>query len=257
MSGANYGDVGQAIISGRAEVAALQRLQFWLSVFADRFYLELQRTERAGDEEQVHGAIALAAEYSVPVVATNDVMFHHQADFDAHEARVCINQGVTLDDPTRERAFSDQQYLKSSEQMIELFADVPSAIENSIQIAKRCSTTVHLGEYFLPDYPVPEGLTMDEFFRQLSAKGLDNRLQFILDPEDKEYDPKRQVYVDRLKFELDIILEMGFPGYFLIVMDFIRWSKENDIPVGPGRGSGAGSLVAYVLDITDLDPFTI
>jgi len=253
LSGANYGDVGSAIIEGKIDVAQ-SRLKHWLSIYGDRYYLELQRTNRPGDEEQVHGAIKLANEFSVPVVATNDVMFHSEADFDAHESRVCINDGVTLEDPTRERLYSPEQYFKTASEMQQLFKDVPSAIENSVEIARRCSTPVKLGFYALPDYPITEGMTMDEFFRDLSVKGLENRLQYILDKASPDYEQKRQVYYDRLTFELDIILQMGFPGYFLIVMDFIRWSKENDIPVGPGRGSGAGSLVAYVLDITDLDP---
>ncbi|NRB81291.1 MAG: DNA polymerase III subunit alpha, partial [Saccharospirillaceae bacterium] len=253
MSGANYGDVGSAIIDEKLDIARL-RLKHWLGVFGDRYYLEIQRTSRPGDEVQVHGAIALAKEFNVPLVATNDVMFHNEKDFDAHESRVCINDGVTIEDPTRDRLYTPDQYFKTAEQMQELFKDVPSAVENTVEIARRCSSPIKLGFYALPDYPIDEGKTMDEFFRDLSAKGLEDRLQFILDKDAEDYAQQRQVYYDRLKFELDIILQMGFPGYFLIVMDFIQWSKDNGIPVGPGRGSGAGSLVAYVLKITDLDP---
>ena len=161
---------------------------------------------------------------------------------------------MTLDDPRRVKRYSEEQYLKTEDEMIELFSDIPEAIENSVEIARRCSVYVHLGEYFLPEFPIPEGMTMDEYFRKFSHDGLTERLQFILTPDDPDYAEKEKIYRDRLDFELDIILQMGFPGYFLIVMDFIQWSKNNDIPVGPGRGSGAGSLVAYAQKITDLDP---
>jgi DNA polymerase-3 subunit alpha len=187
-------------------------------------------------------------------VATNDVHFIHAEDFEAHEARVCIGESRTLDDPRRDRRFSDQQHLRSAEEMIELFADIPEAVENTLAIARRCSVTVRMGEYFLPNYPVPEGMTMDDYFRRVSEEGLDDRLAKTLPKDDPDYDGKRQAYYDRLKFELDIIIQMGFPGYFLIVMDFIKWAKNNGVPVGPGRGSGAGSLVAYAQLITDLDP---
>jgi DNA polymerase III subunit alpha len=251
LSGAKEGDIGQALVNGRLDLAR-ERLAFWMSVFPDSFYLELQRTHRENDEECVHHSVALAQEMNCPVVATNDVQFLKQEDFDAHEARVCISDGETIDDPRRIKKYSDQQYLKSAEEMEALFSDIPEAITNTIEIAKRCSVEVRLGEYFLPNYPVPDGMTMDEFFRKLCRDGLDERLEVICQGRDTpEF---RQPYYDRLIFELDIILQMGFPGYFLIVMDFIQWAKNHDIPVGPGRGSGAGSLVAYALKITDLDP---
>ncbi|MCP5160206.1 MAG: DNA polymerase III subunit alpha [Hahellaceae bacterium] len=253
LSGARLGDIGRAILNGRMEQAK-ERLAFWMDVFPESFYLELQRTGRPGDEECVHGSVALAAELNCPVVATNDVHFIAETDYDAHEARVCIHDSVTLADPRRQRRYSDQQYLKTPEQMQELFADIPSALENTVEIAKRCNVKLQLGTYFLPNYPVPEGLTMDEFFRKISAEGLEERLRFIMKPDQPNYEARRQVYFDRLKFELDIIIQMGFPGYFLIVMDFIQWAKNHGIPVGPGRGSGAGSVVAWVLKITDLDP---
>jgi len=253
LSGARHGDVGDALSRGKADYAR-ELAERWQRVFGDRYYLELQRTQRDQDETLLQGSLLLARELSIPVVATNNVMFLTQDDFDAHEARVCINDGVVLDDPKRARRYSDQQYLKSPEEMTALFEDIPEAIENSVLIAERCSTTVHLGEYFLPDYPIPEGLTMNEFFRKISLEGLERRLAVILKDDDPEYEAKKADYIKRLDFELDIIIQMGFPGYFLIVMDFIRWAKEHDIPVGPGRGSGAGSLVAYSLDITDLDP---
>ncbi|SDW52111.1 DNA polymerase III subunit alpha [Marinobacter mobilis] len=253
LSGAKMGDVGKALLAGKPELAR-ERAEFWMALYPDSYYLELQRTGRAGDEDCLHLSVELAQALGCPVVATNDVHFLNADDFEAHEARVCIGESRTLDDPRRDRRFSEQQYLRSAEEMIELFADIPEAIENTVEIARRCSVKVRMGEYFLPNYPVPEGMTMDEYFRKASEDGLEARLETILSKDDPEYDSKRQAYYDRLNFELDIIIQMGFPGYFLIVMDFIQWAKNNGVPVGPGRGSGAGSLVAYVLLITDLDP---
>ncbi len=253
LSGGREGEVGQAIIAGNESMAS-DSLKEWMGAFPDRFYLELQRTNRSGDEEYLHAAVELAGQYDCPVVATNDVMFLSKDDFEAHEARVCIGEGAALDDPRRIRRYSDEQYLKSEEEMIALFSDIPEAIENTVEIARRCNIDVLLGEYFLPEFPIPEGKTMDQFFREFSHGGLTERLDIILDKNDPDYATKEKVYRDRLDFELDIILQMGFPGYFLIVMDFIQWSKNNGIPVGPGRGSGAGSLVAYAQKITDLDP---
>ncbi len=253
LSGAKLGEVGRLLLGNRMDLAR-ERLQHWMGVFPDRFYLELQRTNRVNDEECVHLSVALAQELECPVVATNDVHFLKKEDFVAHEARVCIHESRTLDDPRRERRFGEEQYLKSPEEMAELFSDIPEALENTLEIAKRCSVEMQLGKYFLPNYPVPEGMTMDEFFRQESWNGLEERLEKILDRDAPDYAERRKVYEDRLTFELDIIIQMGFPGYFLIVMDFIKWAKNNGCPVGPGRGSGAGSLVAYVLKITDLDP---
>ncbi|TDQ38572.1 DNA polymerase III subunit alpha [Thiopseudomonas denitrificans] len=253
LSGAREGEIGQALLSGDLQRAE-QLLEFWQQLFPQRFYLELQRTSRAGDEEHVHAAMELASRLQVPVVATNDVRFLRQEDFEAHETRVCIGEGRVLDDPRRPRIYSDQQYLKTPEEMAELFEDIPEALANTVAIARRCNIEVQLGTHFLPDFPVPEGMTMDEYFRHVSHEGLEERLAVVLPPDTPDYDSKKQVYLDRLKFELDIIIQMGFPGYFLIVMDFIKWAKNNGVPVGPGRGSGAGSLVAYVLKITDLDP---
>jgi len=254
LSAAKEGEIGQALLGndpGQAEAL----LRYWLGVFPDRFYVEVQRTNRAGDEEYLHAAVALADRLGAPLVATNDVRFIKAEDFDAHETRVCIGEGRALDDPRRSRNYSDQQYLKSPEEMAELFSDLPDAIRNSVEIARRCNIEVKLGKHFLPDYPIPDGMTIDEYFRKVSFDGLEERLAVLL-PRDttEDYEARRQVYVDRLNFELDIIIQMGFPGYFLIVMDFIQWAKNNGVPVGPGRGSGAGSLVAYVQKITDLDP---
>jgi DNA polymerase-3 subunit alpha len=253
LSGAKFGDVGMALLGGRA-IQAQELLHAWMKDFPNRFYVELQRTGRDNDENYLHAVVALAAELNCPVVATNDVRFLKANEFEVHEARVCIGEGRTLDDPRRERRYSDQQYLRSAEEMAELFSDIPEAIANSVEIAKRCSVTIQMGKYFLPEYPVPAGMTEAEFFRKISHEGLDERLDRILDKSLSNYTERRKVYEDRLNFELDIIIQMGFPGYFLIVMDFIQWAKDHDIPVGPGRGSGAGSLVAYSLKVTDLDP---
>jgi len=253
LSGGKVGDIGMALLGGRA-AQAQELLHGWMQDFPGRFYLELQRTGRENDENHLHAAVALASEMNCPVVATNDVRFLKSSEFEVHEARVCISEGRTLDDPRRERRYSDQQNLRSAEEMTELFSDIPEAIANTIEIAKRCTITIQMGKYFLPAYPVPEGMSEAEFFCKISHEGLDQRLTRILDIDASDYTERRKVYEDRLNFELDIINQMGFPGYFLIVMDFIQWAKDHDIPVGPGRGSGAGSLVAYSLKITDLDP---
>ncbi|TBR43460.1 DNA polymerase III subunit alpha [Marinomonas agarivorans] len=253
LSGAQHGDIGKHLHVNKT-LQAKHQLERWMQVFPNRFYIELQRTNRAGESNYIHSVIPLAAELNCPVVATNDVRFLKREDFEAHEARVCIHDGVTLDDPRREKRYSEEQYLKSAAEMAELFDDIPSALTNTVEIAKRCNVDVLLGKYFLPDFPVPDGMTMDVFFNQLSHKGLDERLDFLIKKYGQRIESKKQEYIDRLEFELNIINQMGFPGYFLIVMDFIQWAKDNDIPVGPGRGSGAGSLVAYALKITDLDP---
>ncbi|WP_346839362.1 DNA polymerase III subunit alpha [Microbulbifer sp. SAOS-129_SWC] len=253
LSGAKFGDVGRALIAGR-RAQARELAAEWARIFPGRYYLELQRTGRAGDEDYLHAAVALAGELNLPVVATNDVRFMEESEFEAHEVRVCIHDGRALDDPRRERRYSPQQYFRTQEEMTELFSDIPEALANTVEIAKRCSAPIQLGKYFLPEYPIPEGMTEGQFFEKVSFEGLERRLAKILDASAPEYAERRAVYEKRLRFELDIILQMGFPGYFLIVMDFIQWAKDQDIPVGPGRGSGAGSLVAYSLDITDLDP---
>ncbi|MGX5220328.1 DNA polymerase III subunit alpha [Pseudomonas segetis] len=253
LSGSKEGEVGLALLAGDQPLAE-SLLKEWMEVFPERFYLEVQRTNRINDEEHLHAAVALAERFAAPLVATNDVRFIKQDDYEAHETRVCIGEGRPLDDPRRLRLYSDQQYLKSPEEMAELFSDLPEALHNTIEIAKRCNIEVQLGTYFLPNFPIPDGMTIDEYFRKVSFDGLDERLEVLLPKDTPDYEAKKQVYVDRLNFELDIIIQMGFPGYFLIVMDFIKWAKNNGVPVGPGRGSGAGSLVAYVQKITDLDP---
>ncbi|MPQ75915.1 DNA polymerase III subunit alpha [Hydrogenovibrio sp. JE_KL2] len=254
LSGGIHGDVGQALLAEKPNLAAT-RTTWWQKYFPDRFYLELTRTGRPQEEQYVALAVEVAHRYDLPVVATNDVCFESSDDFDAHEVRVCIHDGYVLDDPNRPKRYSEQQYFRSSEEMVALFQDIPEAIENTVEIAKRCNVDLTLGTYFLPDFPVPEGMTMDEYFIQSSQQGLEERLQFLFGHlSADEFKEKRKEYDERLKFELDIILQMGFPGYFFIVADFIQWGKNHQVPVGPGRGSGAGSLVAYALKITDLDP---
>jgi DNA polymerase-3 subunit alpha len=253
LSGAKEGEIGLALLNGHADEAETL-LREWQAVFPERFYLEVQRTSRVNDEEYLHAAVELATRCDAPLVATNDVRFLKQDDFEAHETRVCIGEGRTLDDPRRPRNYSDQQYLKTPEEMWELFSDLPEALENTVEIARRCNIDVRLGKHFLPDFPTPNGMGIDDYLRHASYEGLEERLAVLLPKDTPDYEAKRQVYIDRLEFELGTIIQMGFPGYFLIVADFIQWAKNNGVPVGPGRGSGAGSLVAYVLKITDLDP---
>lgn len=253
LSGGRTGDVGKALTAGN-DGRAKQLLDEWLGVFGDRYYLEVSRTGRDDEENYLHSVVDLATRETVPVVATNDVRFIQQTDFPSHEVRVCIYDGRVLDDPRRPKLYSEQQYLRSPEEMAELFSDLPEALENSVEIAKRCNLELTLGKHFLPDFPIPDGLTIDQFFSRESYKGLEERLKHILDETASDYAEQKKAYEERLQIELDVICSMGFPGYFLIVADFIQWAKDNDVPVGPGRGSGAGSLVAYVLKITDLDP---
>ncbi len=252
LSGAREGDIGKALLAGNVQLAA-ECLGAWKSVFGDRFYIELQRTGRAGEEDYIYHALSLADGSNTPIVATNDVRFLTREDFEAHEVRVCIHQGRVLDDPRRPRDYSPDQYLRSAQEMIALFHDLPEAVENTVEIAKRCNVTLTLGKYFLPNFPVPEGFTLDEYFAYASREGLKQRFELILAGE-QDNEEKRKRYEERLDVEIGVITKMGFPGYFMIVADFIRWAKQNGVPVGPGRGSGAGSLVAYSLGITDLDP---
>jgi len=256
LSGANEGDVGRALLAGNRALAE-ERLRYWQSLFGDRYYLQLVRTGREGEEACLHASVDLAARCDVPVVATNGVCFLEPEEFAAHEVRVCIRDGRALDDPRRPHLYSEQQYLRSPEEMAELFSDIPEALENTVEIARRCNLELTLGKNFLPDYPVPEGMSIDEFLTEESRRGLEWRLERILDKGAPDFAEKRKPYDERLQIELDVINSMGFPGYFLIVADFIQWAKDNDVPVGPGRGSGAGSLVAYALKITDLDPLEL
>ena len=247
LSGGREGGLGRHLLAGRT-THARQMLDDLMELFAGDFFIELQRTGRAQEEDYIQMAVELASVTDCPVVATNDVRFIRQQDFEAHEARVCIHQGRVLNDSDRPREYSDQQYLRTPEEMQELFSDLPEALENTVEIARRCNLELSLGEQHLPAYEVPDGLTPDEFLAEQAGDGLRVRLELDAGAE------VPATYADRLNTELDVIRGVGFPGYFLIVADFIRWAKANDIPVGPGRGSGAGSLVAYVLGITDLDP---
>lgn len=246
LSGGHLGELGQLLLHGKARERKAA-LNFYTERFPDRFYLEISRCGRADEEKYLHAAIEFASQAQVPVVATNDVRFLDEADFDAHEVRVCIQQGRTLDDPRRPREYTAQQYLRSAEEMAALFSDIPEALANSIAIAERCNVTLQLGKNFLPNFPTPNGETEADFLRTLSEQGLEGRFARV---------PAEQhaAYRARLAIELDVIIQMGFPGYFLIVADFIQWAKRQSIPVGPGRGSGAGSLVAWALLITDIDP---
>ncbi len=251
LSGGKTGDVGKALLKGN-QTLINRCVEFYQTHFEDSYYLELVRTGRPDEEAYLHFAVELAEQQDLPVVATNDVRFLTADQFDAHDIRVCIHDGYTIVDPNRPKLYSDQQYLRSEDEMCELFSDIPEALENSVEIAKRCNVTVRLGEYFLPNFPTGD-MTIEDFLVKVSEEGLERRLAFLF-PDEEERLKRRPEYDERLKVELDVINQMGFPGYFLIVMEFIQWSKDNDVPVGPGRGSGAGSLVAYALDITDLDP---
>ena len=252
LSGAMDGDIGQALIAGNTELAE-HLAQSWKEIFPNRFYLEIQRIGKSDEENYITHVLNLGAKFSLPVVATNNVRFLSAEEFNSHEIRVCINQGRVLEDNRRPKEYTSQQYLRSTEEMLELFSDIPEALANTVEIAKRCNLEMTLGKSFLPDFPVPTGMTLSEHFVALSNQGLSQRLNKIF-PEAISSDERVQIYQKRLDDELSVIIEMGFPGYFLIVADFIQWAKDNGIPVGPGRGSGAGSLVAYVLNITDLDP---
>lgn len=251
LSGGREGDVGKFLLKGNRQMTE-QCVAFYQTHFPDAYYLELLRTGRPDEEVYLHMAVAIATEFELPVVATNEVVFLNAEDFDAHEIRVAIHDGYTLMDKRRPRRYSPQQYLRSQEEMAELFADIPEALENTVEIAKRCNVTVRLGEYFLPNFPTGD-MTTEDFLVAKSKEGLEERLEFLF-PDPAVRAERRPEYDERLDVELKVINQMGFPGYFLIVMEFIQWSKDNGIPVGPGRGSGAGSLVAYALKITDLDP---
>ena len=250
LSGGVAGELGQLLLKDKQELTDAY-LNNWAKVFDGRFYIELQRTGRENEETYNQRALVLAKARNMPVVATNDVRFISAEEFDAHEVRVCINQSRVLSDPRRTHDYSEQQYLRSAEEMSQLFSDVPSALQNTVEIAKRCNVTLEFGNNVLPEFPIPDAVSTDEYLRLQSDAGLHERLGTggiateILPLSD---------YHKRLEIELDVIQRMGYAGYFLIVSDFTRWARENDVPVGPGRGSGAGSLVAYVLGITDIDP---
>ena len=251
LSGGTQGDVGKKLLKENpSEIESA--VSFYQEFFPDHFYLSLSRTGRPDEERYIQAALKLAEARDLPLVATNDVIFLRPDDFEAHEIRVAIHDGYTLDDPKRPKRYTEQQYFRSEEEMCQLFADIPSALENTVLIAQRCNVTLRLGEYFLPKFPTGD-LSTEDYLVMKAKEGLEERLAFLF-PDEKVRAERRPEYDERLQVELDVINQMGFPGYFLIVMEFIQWSKDNDIPVGPGRGSGAGSLVAYALKITDLDP---
>ncbi|MFZ2302278.1 MAG: DNA polymerase III subunit alpha [Gallionella sp.] len=252
LSGAHLGDVGNALLSGNAKQAK-QFAQEWAGLFNNRYYLEVQRAGFADEEHCIQAVVQLAAKLGLPVVATHPVQFLVAADFKAHEARVCISEGYVLNDKRRAKKFTAQQYFKTQAEMAELFADLPEALQNSVEIARRCNLSLVLGKPRLPDFPTPNGQGLDDYLREQAVLGLQQRMA-LLYPDEEERAAKLPQYRERLAFETETIIKMGFPGYFLIVADFIRWAKENGVPVGPGRGSGAGSLVAFSLGITDLDP---
>ncbi len=247
LAGGLDGAIGHALLSGNLE-RARQLANHHLELFEDRFYIDVSRTGRERENEYVSLAAQLAGTLDIPIVATNAVQFLTASDFDAHEVRVCINEGRVLNDTRRQRRFTEQQYLRSAAEMNALFADMPEALMNTVEIAKRCNVVLTLDKDFLPDYPLEQGSTIEQTLNDASVRGLIDRLGVCNKNEiDKQYR-------ERLDLELDVVNRMGFAGYFLIVADFIRWAKEHDIPVGPGRGSGAGSLVAFAIGITELDP---
>jgi DNA polymerase III subunit alpha len=256
LSGAQAGPMGAALLQGDDVKAAETALQL-ATMFPHRFYIELQRAGRVDDEAHVAAAVRLASRMKLPVVATHPVQFLQREDYEAHEARICISEGEILGNARRVRKFTREQYFKSTEEMAQLFADIPSALANTLEIAKRCNITLELGKSKLPNFPTPlvngQQLSADDYFRHVSHEGLKERM-LMLYPDSAEREKQMPAYLERLEFEIGTILKMGFPGYFLIVGDFIQWAKSNGCPVGPGRGSGAGSLVAYAMKITDLDP---
>ncbi|MFN3751586.1 MAG: DNA polymerase III subunit alpha [Thiobacillus sp.] len=252
LSGGDAGNVAQALLDDKPD-AARAAAETWAGLFPGRYYLELQRFGQPHAERLIDGLLDLGAALDLPAVATHPIQFLAPDDFKAHEARVCIAEGMMLGDPRRPRVFTAEQYFKSPDEMAELFADLPEALQNSVEIAKRCNLTLELGKSRLPDFPTPDGMSLDDYIRQRSYEGLHARMAHLY-PDAAERAAKLPEYTARLEFELGTIIQMGFPGYFLIVSDFINWAKHNGVPVGPGRGSGAGSLVAYCLSITDLDP---
>ena len=252
LSGAQHGDIGMAFAAGNDQ-AAERHAERWAKLFPGAFYIELQRAALPGGETYIQQAVALAAKLKLPVVATHPMQFMTPDDFTAHEARVCISEGDILANPRRQKRFTTEQYFRTQEEMCALFADIPSALANTVEIAKRCNLKLELGKPKLPLFPTPDGMSLDDYLVHLSKEGLEKRL-IQLYPDEAVREAQRETYYARLEFECKTIIGMGFPGYFLIVADFIMWAKNNGVPVGPGRGSGAGSLVAYALFITDLDP---
>ncbi|HWT54158.1 MAG TPA: DNA polymerase III subunit alpha [Rhodocyclaceae bacterium] len=256
LSGGVFGDIGQMLVAGKG-ADAVARARHWAALFPGSFYIEVQRPQgKHGSSQQemlVQASAQLAGELFLPLVATHPIQFMDREDFKAHEARTCIAEGYVLSDPRRPKNFHEEQYFKTQAEMAELFADYPEALENSVEVARRCNVSIELGKPKLPLFPTPDGMSLDDFLALQARERLEFRLEQLY-PDVAERDAQRPRYAERLEFEIGIIQQMGFPGYFLIVADFINWAKANGVPVGPGRGSGAGSLVAYSLGITDLDP---
>ena len=259
LSGGQFGYVGKSLLSGDESLAS-DRVIALKKIFNNNFFLEIQRVNREREEEHNLSVIDLSIQHEVPLVATNDVRFlepidseGNLSDFEAHEARVCIQKGETLSDPRRKKIYSPKQYLTSTEEMINLFSDIPEALQNTVEISKLCNLEIDLGKFFLPDFDVPEGKSNEDMLRESAEQGLKNRIEFIESSVNK-YDIHKEKYAERLEYELNMICKLDFAGYFLIVADFVNWAQENEIPVGPGRGSGAGSITAYALGITSIDP---
>ncbi len=246
LSGSIYGDLANSIKSGKNDLI-ISSINYWKKNFPDSFYIEITRTGKDFEDEYISHAIEISQKYNVPLVASNDVRFIDKKDYQAHEVRVCINNGAYLKDEKRKSEYNDNQYFKSSQEMENLFSDIPSAIENTLEIAKRCNVQLTLGDIAMPIFPLDENQDENEYFRSLVTQSLNNKLS-------NKNIKNKEPYLNRIKIELDVIIKMGYSGYFLIVSDFVTWAKQNNIPVGPGRGSGAGSLVAYVLNITNIDP---
>lgn len=252
LSGGIFGDLNHHINDNDIETLE-EKVQKWKSIYGDNYFLELHRIEHNDCRKLIESSLNLSSKFNIPVVATHPVQFASISDSIAHEVRVCVADGEMLDDANRKTKYGNDQYLRSSSEMFELFSDIPSALYNSIEIAKKCNLEITLGTYFLPDYATPNNEPLEEYLSVLSHQGLDSRLLELF-PEHDERNSNEEIYRKRLELEIETIVQMGFPGYFLIVADFINWAKENNVPVGPGRGSGAGSLVAFSLGITDIDP---
>jgi len=259
LSGGMEGHIGNSVLAGNDQLSE-SRIDFFLKIFGDNFFIEIQRTGKSNEQEYNASVLELAAKMNVPVVATNNVRFLNAvdpdispSDFEAHEARVCIQRGDILDDPRRPKNYTEEQFFRSKEEMIELFSDIPEALINTVKIASKCNIDLELGKFYLPDFEVPDEFSREDFLRKLSKEGLTKRIDDIkksIDP----YNVEEALYIERLDYELDMICKLDFAGYFLIVADFVNWAQKNEIPVGPGRGSGAGSIVAYALGITAIDP---
>ena len=259
LSGGMEGHIGNSILAGNKQLSE-SRVDFFKNIFKENFFIEIQRLGKPNEKEYNDSVLQLASDKQIPVVATNNVRFLNPADpeispsdFEAHEARVCIQRGETLDDPRRPKNYTEQQFFRSKEEMINLFADLPEALINTVKIAEKCNIDLELGKFYLPDFEVPEEFSREEFLRKLSKEGLLDRIKEIESSVDS-YKIDESQYIQRLDYELDMICKLDFAGYFLIVADFVNWAQKNDIPVGPGRGSGAGSIVAYSLGITAIDP---